>query len=108
VICNPVPSSAEVSITALVDSAADGTMIPIKVLQALGAEYVETRQVRGVSGFAYPVDMYLVKVGIGPHTIYGIQAAAVEHNDEGLIGRDVLNQLVVILNGLAEMVEIEQ
>ena len=96
------------TIIALVDSGSDVTMIPINILRAIGAKYIETRQVRGISGLAYPVDTYLVKISIGPHTIYGIEAAAVEDHEEAIIGRDVLNQLVVILNGLAEMLEIEQ
>ncbi len=96
------------TITALIDSVSDVTMIPINVLRAVKAKYVETRQMRGISGLAYPVDTYLVKICIGPHTIYGIEAAAVERHEEAIIGRDVLNQLVVILNGLAEMIEIEQ
>ena len=107
-VCHVTKENYQQTITALVDSGSDATMIPIHVLRAVRAKYVETRQVRGISGLAYPIDTYLVKIRIGPHTIYGIEAAAVERDEEAIIGRDVINQLVVILNGLAEMVEIEQ
>jgi len=38
--------------------------------------------------------------------IYGIDAIANEQTEEVIVGRDVLNQLVVTLNGLAQVIEI--
>ena len=105
-VCHVKRENRKATITALIDSGSDATMIPINILQAVGAKYVETRQVRGLC--CSPVDTYLVKIHLGAHSIYGIEAAAVEPDEETIIGRDVLNQLVVILNGLAEMVEVEQ
>ncbi len=95
-----------VTLTALVDSGADGTMIPIDILRAVGARYVETRQMRGVTGVAYTVDLYLVTIQIGSHVVRGIRAVAVAQGAEPLIGRDVLNQLVITLNGPAEIIEV--
>ena len=83
------------------------TMIPIDVLEAIKAQFIEKRQIRGVSGFSYSVDTYFVTVHIGPHTIYAIEVVALERGDETLIGRDVLNHLIVTLNGLASVVEVE-
>ncbi|MGB0388283.1 MAG: aspartyl protease family protein [Ardenticatenaceae bacterium] len=94
------------SLTALIDSGADATMIPIDVLKQVGARYLRTLQMRGITGLASRVDTYLVVVRIGPHTIYGIRAIAMPPHSEGIIGRDVLNQLVVTLNGLATTTEI--
>lgn len=94
------------SLTALVDSGADATMIPIDVLKKIGARYVRTLQMRGITGLASRVDTYLVIVQIGPHTIYGIRAIAMPANSESIIGRDVLNQLVVTLDGLATTTEV--
>ena len=44
--------SVRQEITALVDSGADATMIPVNVLTTAGARYVEQRQMRGVVGEA--------------------------------------------------------
>ena len=96
----------EFALPALVDSGADATMLPITVLQAMEARYVETRQMRGVTGIAYLVDLYLVTVRIGPHTIPAIRAVGATPDGEAIIGRDVLNQLVVTLNGLASVTEV--
>ncbi len=81
-------------------------MLPITALQAANARYVETRQMRGVVGTAYPVDLYLLTVQIGPYTIPAIRAIAATPDAEPIVGRDVLNQLVVNLNGPASVTEI--
>ena len=97
----------EICVTGTLDYGSDVTMIPIDVLEAVGAQFVEKRQIRGVSGFGYPVNTYFVTVRIGPHTIYAIEVVALESGDETLIGRDVLNHLIITLNGLASVVEVE-
>jgi hypothetical protein len=50
--------------------------------------------------------MYLVTLTIGTLTFYGIEAIANNQTDEVIAGRDVLNQVVVTLNGLAYEVQI--
>ena len=79
-------------------------MLPITTLQTIGARYVETRQMRGVTGVALTVDLYVVIIQIGRQVIHAIRAVATQ-DDEAIIGRDVLNQLVVTLNGPAEVTE---
>ncbi len=91
---------------ALLDSGADGSMIPLDVLRQIGARYQETRYLRGVTGVRQTADLYLVTIHIGPHKITGIRATAVSDGSEVIVGRDVLNHLVVTLNGLANVTEI--
>ncbi len=99
-------SATEVTLSALVDSGADATMLPITALQAVAARYVETRQMRGIIGAAYYVDLYLVTVQLGPHTIPAIRAIAADSDAEPIVGHDVLNQLLVVLNGPAGVTEV--
>ncbi len=106
-VYSPDQIKPEVSLTALADYGADATMIPRDLLKKIGARYAETRQLRGVSGLAYPVKLYLVTVRIARHTIYGIRAVAIEPKSEPIIGRDVLNQLVVTLDGPATTTEVQ-
>ncbi|MCP4361070.1 MAG: hypothetical protein GY796_23935 [Chloroflexi bacterium] len=91
-------------VIALLDSGADATMIPTDVLTAAGARYVEQKQMRGVVGESVKVN--LTAVHIGDHTIHGIRAVGVPSGSEAIIGRDVLNQLKVTLNGLAHETKI--
>lgn len=90
----------------LVDSGADATTLPERVLVARGARRVERRQVRGISGPAYPVNLYLVTIRVGSHLLPGIRAIAIADEEEALVGRDVLDHLVVTLHGPASTLEV--
>lgn len=95
-------------VVALVDSGADATLIPLKVLQQLKVEQTGWSNMRGVSGISYRVPMYIVALKIGVIDIFGIRAIGDRQNQDMIIGRDVLNQLIVTLNGLAQVVELSQ
>jgi predicted aspartyl protease len=88
-----------VQLTAWLDSGADATMIPLDILQAAGARYMERRRLRGVVGDAVEVRVYLTAVHIGQHSLHGIQVVGMPRGSEALVGRDVLNQLQVNLDG---------
>lgn len=97
------PGQAEdvIRLTALVDTGSDATLIPIDELRKIGARYIETRGLRGFSGVTFQVDLYLIVVSIGKNSIGGIRAVAVARESEAIIGRDVLNQLIITLDGIA-------
>lgn len=89
------------TIQAMVDSGADGTMLPTAVLTQIQASYVDSVRMSGITGTVERRDRYRVRLQIGDIVIKGIDAVAVESETKGLLGRDVLNQLIVTLNGLA-------
>lgn len=95
-------------LVALIDSGADATMLPIDTLQTVAARYLTTRRMIDAAGHATTVETYLVTVFIGPFIFRGIEAIAAAAGSEALIGRDALNQMVVNLNGLANVVEMSQ
>ncbi|MCP4425805.1 MAG: hypothetical protein GY803_15035 [Chloroflexi bacterium] len=101
------PDKASATISAFVDSGADGTMLPYDVLQSVGAEYENTVVLRGTGGGVQRLDRYTVRIRIGKQEIHSIAAVAIAPGSEPLIGRDVLNCLVMTLNGLAETTEIQ-
>lgn len=98
--------SNPVEIKALVDSGADGSIIPFRYLQQIHAHRVDQRRMRGISGISYAVDIYEIRVRLGNILLPKVYAVANRANDETILGRDVLNQLIVTLNGLASMVEV--
>lgn len=61
---------------------------------------------RGVTGASQLVDRYITKVHIGGVTIRGVFAVAIAPEEEALLGRDVLNALILTLNGPAHTTEI--
>jgi predicted aspartyl protease len=96
------------TLTALIDSGADATMIPIRVLKHIGTRQARQRRMTDASGLSYIVDIYEVVVQIGSFTVPKVYAIADRNNSEVTIGRDVLNHLIITLNGLAYTVEISQ
>lgn len=109
IIVRPIDGAgAEVPLPAFVDSGADGTMLPIDALTAVGARYIETRRMRGITDHTLTVDLYLVTVQIGPYVLPGTEAIAVTEEAEAILGRDVLNQFAISLNGLAQVVAFTQ
>ena len=105
-LSRPGRPTAATIIEALVDSGSDGTLIPLDILEAADAPYVDSAYIRGVTGHREPVDLYLITVHIGTHQIHGVRAAALPVSQEAILGRNVLNQLNVMLNGVAGVTEI--
>ena len=100
------PDRAGITVMAFVDTGADGTMLPRPLLLAVGAEYEDTVRLRGTTGAAQRVDRYTVRIQIGDAVIHGVSAVAIAAGSEPLIGRDVLNHLVVMLYGHAGGTEV--
>lgn len=102
----PDDENRKIVLRGLVDSGADATMIPVRYLRQLGAKVTNRHRVRGTDNIAYPVDVYAVLMEIGPLEKMIIPVSGNRFNGETIIGRDVLNQLIVTLNGLAHVTEI--
>jgi hypothetical protein len=100
-------SGLQRTIEGLIDSGSDATQIPARILRAVGARETDQRWARDLSGVRYPVDMYMVQLTIGSLLLYGIEVIGKERTDEVIIGRDVLNQMIVTLNGLAHITELD-
>lgn len=90
---------------AIVDSGADGTLIPLQFLKMLNLKSSRQANMRGVSGYSYPVDLYLVSLQLGNLPLHGIWVVSDKQN-QIIIGRNVLNQLRIHLDGLSQVVEV--
>lgn len=99
-------SRSPVTVHAFADSGADGTMLPQDILMEVGTEYEDTVLLRGTAGGMQTLDRYTVRVRIGEKTVDSVSAVATATGSEPLLGRDVLNHLVMTLNGLDEVTEI--
>jgi predicted aspartyl protease len=97
-----------ISLRALADSGADATILPPAVLQNAQVDQVGRARMRWGSHQSQTYDVYLATIAIGPCEIYGVRVLADPTGSEPILGRDVLNQMVVTLNGLAHIVEVSQ
>lgn len=61
---------------------------------------------RGVTGTRKRVGIYTVSIQISTHIIHTVHAVASDTGTEAILGRDVLNYLIVTLDGPAGVTEI--
>jgi predicted aspartyl protease len=94
-------------ISALVDSGADGTLVPVELLEEIGAMSVGSARLRWLWKEGRRVKTYLVRLEIGSLILRGIRVASVPTGTEFILGRNVVNQMEVTLNGPASTTEIK-
>lgn len=94
------------TIRALIDSGSDGTIIPLSDLKRIGARKYQKQWMRTITGQRAQVDLYLITVQLGPLQRARVAVAGDPKLNEAIIGRDLLNQLCIKLDGLATVVEI--
>lgn len=92
-------------IEAIIDSGADGTLIPLADLRIIGVPAARKVRLRGVTGKNIWVNAYVVSLKIGHITLAGVRVVA-SPSGEAILGRNVLNQLRITLDGPAEVTEL--
>ncbi|MCS6843768.1 MAG: retroviral-like aspartic protease family protein [Caldilineales bacterium] len=93
-------------VTAFVDTGADATVVPLKIVRELRAGTVSLKTVRGYTGGRRAVRTYLVDVEVGPYLLPGIEILGDAAAEEILLGRDVLNKLRLLLDGPARQTQV--
>jgi predicted aspartyl protease len=93
---------------ALIDTGADGTIVPVGLLDEIHAPPTVEMVIRSQWGEKHNVMMYLVDVQIGDIVLPGIEVVGDEMVDEIVVGRDVLNHLSVLLDGTSETVTVSE
>ncbi|MCC6603393.1 MAG: retroviral-like aspartic protease family protein [Anaerolineae bacterium] len=94
--------------SALLDSGADATIVPIAYLNEIQALPTVEMALRSQWGERRRVLLYLVDVQIGEVVLPGIEVVGDELSDEIVLGRDVLNRLRLLLDGPAEIANITE
>jgi len=102
----PGASVPAATVEAVVDTGADGTLLPLDVLEQAGAIFVDRAYLRGITGQRQAVDLYLATIHLGRFRITGVRAAALPPGEAAILGRDVLNQLDIALRGPASVTEV--
>lgn len=95
-------------LTAIVDSGADATMVPLRYLRELRARKGQTKWLSGTAGGRYEVDLYTIAVQVGQHRVVYLDVVGTERRDEVIVGRDLLNQYVVKLDAPGYTVEMSE
>jgi predicted aspartyl protease len=105
-ISRPGAPAPAVFVEAIIDTGADGTMIPLHLLHAIGVPTVGSAFIRGITGKRQQVEFYVVTLHLSDMRVYAVQAAGLIGGDTAILGRDVINQLDLALHGPAEVLEV--
>jgi predicted aspartyl protease len=95
-----------IQLQAMIDTGADATIVPVRYLRQIGAQPAFEASLRSHWGERRPVFLYLVDLKTGGLTLPSVFVVGDDRGDETILGRDVLNKLVVTLHGPQRLTEI--
>lgn len=87
---------------AIVDTAADASLVPRSILREIGAEETAPGWLRGVTGDRRLVALYFVDIYLDSLSYAGIRVMSDVKGKEIILGRDVLNKIPLFLDGLEQ------
>jgi predicted aspartyl protease len=93
-------------VVAILDTGADGTIVPQDWLDRISAPLVDEVRVRGHWGDWRIARVFTVDLGIGDLLLPGIEVVGDEEEDEAILGRNVLNRLKLLLDGPQRLTEL--
>lgn len=92
---------------ALVDTGADASILPVQYIRPLGLQIDNRKYLRSQWGERRVVDTYLMDVGIGRIRLPLVEMIADERGNEIILGRNLLNKLVMTFNGPKQILAIK-
>ena len=96
-------------VMALVDTGADGTLIPADLITRLGVPVEYNTNVRGhVSAATQRAAVHVVDLLIGDARVPAIEVVSDEWGSDVILGRNVLNRFQIHLDGPAQTTELAE
>lgn len=92
-------------LTAIIDTGADGTLVPQALIDQLGAPFVDDIRIRSHWGEWRNIQIFTLDIGIGSLRLPAIEVLGDESGEEIILGRNLLNKLHLLLNGPKNQVE---
>jgi predicted aspartyl protease len=85
------------NISMLLDSGADMSVIPLQVARALNLQPVKRYEVEDFEGKSHTLEAFRARVEFERHEFIGVYL--VDDQPTGIIGRDILNDVKLLLDG---------
>jgi predicted aspartyl protease len=92
--------------TAIIDTGADGTIVPAIYLRGLEMYKSHTTNMRSHWGESRRVSVYLVDLDVAGEVLPGVEVVADERSREILLDRNILNRLILLLDGVRGQTDI--
>ena len=105
----PQESTQMDSIPALIDTGGDFTLVPMSWLIRINAPEVRSAFLRGLWSEQRLVTVYYVDLHLENETLPAIEVIGVEDAEESaevILGRNVLNRLIMLLDGPREQTDV--
>jgi hypothetical protein len=106
----PAPAEA---LPALIDTGGDFTTVPLSWLLQIEAPEVRWAYLRGLWSEQRPVTLYLIDLHFESGILPGVEVIGIDEDDiemdedsEIVLGRNVLNQLILLLDGPNQQIDI--
>lgn len=104
----PNGSFAGELLSAFVDTSADGTLIPLRLLDEIGAPIVDETRIRSHWGGWRSVDLYTVDIEVAGLRFPAVEVVGDERSDEIILGRNFLNWLTLLLDGPSRRIDFKE
>lgn len=112
-LSQPGQAAQTEALPTLIDTGADFTLVPLNWLLQIDASEVRWAYLRGLWSAQRPVTLYLVDFHFDHGILPGIEVAGIEEDDieteadrEIVLGRNVLNRLILLLDGPAQQTDV--
>jgi hypothetical protein len=106
VVRNPVNATATPTLAGYLDTGADGTLVPSTYLRGLGVVNTYPMSMRSHWGRSRTVFLYTVDLEVAGSNLPGIEVIADTRGQQVLLGRNVLNRLVLLLDGVRNATDV--
>jgi hypothetical protein len=103
---NPVTGAEQRDVPAQLDIAADRTVLPANLAQALALPQIDTIPIGGVGGVIQTMPCFPVQIGIHDLPLQTLEVVASPGESWLLLGRDILNSHRLFLDGPQLILEI--
>ena len=85
--------------SALIDTGADATIAPTKLLERINAWESGWATMRSHFGERQSVQLYLIGIEVEQHGLSGLYVIGDDVGEDIILGRDILNRLALLLDG---------
>ncbi len=98
-LATPGESAKIGPISAIIDTGSDGTLIPSRYLENVEAIGVGDALLHGILGEVYEAHLFKVDIWIDSLIIPGVTVVAIDRGEEVILGRNIVNKLILLLDG---------